>query len=328
MGTAFHPGDKVYLVHTGEWAELVSLEDAPYLLVCLADATVIEVHEEDVMSYEEYTMQQVVTTEQPARQPENTNTGKPADERVFLKIAGVIPGLLADEYLLSLVNSCSKTVDFSARLLLSDQVSYEESGSLESGASWFLFELYKEDLSDAPRIKLRFSGPLLSDRGQILEKDIRLRPRQLLQPGGSGHLDGADWWLPCITPEELAAPARSRVDLRPVYRPPSRVRHVPVHEVSARASFPDHIDLHAENLSSNVSSRRPAEILQAQLQAFDRYLDQAIRYEIDRVYIVHGVGKGALMQHVHDRLRRHSGVLSFENNYQPRFGWGATEVRL
>ncbi len=326
MSKAFHPGDKVYLVHTGEWAELMSSEDAPYLLVCLPDGTVIEVHEEDVMSYEEHAMQQAITVEE--QEPSHAEMENNADEGVFLKVSGIIPGQLADEYLLSLVNTCDKPVDFTVRLFLSDQMSYEESGRLEAGSTCFLFELYREDLSDAPRIRLQFDGALLPGRIEPLEKDIRVRPHQLLQPGGSGRLEGSDWWVPCITPAELATPARDTVDLRPAYRLSSRVRHAPVHELAARASFPDHIDLHAENLFSGTASRRPAEIVQAQLQAFERYLDQAIRYGLDRVYIVHGVGKGALMQHIHDRLHRRVEVVSFENNYQPRFGWGATEVRL
>jgi dsDNA-specific endonuclease/ATPase MutS2 len=46
------------------------------------------------------------------------------------------------------------------------------------------------------------------------------------------------------------------------------------------------------------------------------------------VYIIHGVGKGRLKEMIHARLKRHSDVEHFKNEYHERYGWGATEVIL
>jgi dsDNA-specific endonuclease/ATPase MutS2 len=42
--------------------------------------------------------------------------------------------------------------------------------------------------------------------------------------------------------------------------------------------------------------------------------------------VVHGVGTGRLRDEIHDILRLKKEVKSFVNMYDPRFGYGATEI--
>jgi dsDNA-specific endonuclease/ATPase MutS2 len=42
--------------------------------------------------------------------------------------------------------------------------------------------------------------------------------------------------------------------------------------------------------------------------------------------VVHGVGTGRLRDEIHDILRLKKEVKSFVNRYDPRFGYGATEI--
>ncbi len=100
-----------------------------------------------------------------------------------------------------------------------------------------------------------------------------------------------------------------------------------LHDLQAFASFPLEIDLHAEQLFGN---RQPDanDILRLQLQHFEIYLEKAIRFNIERVHIIHGKGSGKLREAVHQILKRNSHVSSFEIDSDLRYGGGATEVKF
>jgi dsDNA-specific endonuclease/ATPase MutS2 len=42
--------------------------------------------------------------------------------------------------------------------------------------------------------------------------------------------------------------------------------------------------------------------------------------------VIHGIGEGKLRDEIHDILRLKKEVKSFVNQYDPRFGYGATEI--
>ncbi len=42
--------------------------------------------------------------------------------------------------------------------------------------------------------------------------------------------------------------------------------------------------------------------------------------------VIHGVGKGRLKDEIHEILKTKKEVKSFINQYDPRFGYGATEI--
>lgn len=109
----------------------------------------------------------------------------------------------------------------------------------------------------------------------------------------------------------------------------SEKKKVPViNEVLQKAAMPDHIDLHAEKLLPGHHHLSSADILQMQLSQFRHFLEKAIRLRLHRVYIVHGHGKGVLKQEIEKALRKYPEVQSFNNDYTPRFGHGATEIIL
>lgn len=92
------------------------------------------------------------------------------------------------------------------------------------------------------------------------------------------------------------------------------------------ASFVQEIDLHAEKLSSDAHKMNNAEILRLQIQHFDNYMRKAIQIGVDRVFIIHGLGKGRLRDSIASRLIRMPEVVTFRNEYHPKYGYGATEV--
>ncbi|MBK6949349.1 MAG: Smr/MutS family protein [Haliscomenobacter sp.] len=98
------------------------------------------------------------------------------------------------------------------------------------------------------------------------------------------------------------------------------------HEVREAAEFLPELDLHIEKLVNDPAHLSNAQIAQLQLKVFEDYMDKAIRLGLERVFIIHGLGKGRLKDMIASRLIRMPEVLTFKNEFHPKYGHGATEV--
>lgn len=92
------------------------------------------------------------------------------------------------------------------------------------------------------------------------------------------------------------------------------------------ADFGYFIDLHIEKLRPGGQKFNNSEILKIQLNAFEKYIEKAIGLGVERVFLIHGVGKGKLRDEIATRLLQMPEVKSFKNEFHPKYGWGATEV--
>ncbi len=94
------------------------------------------------------------------------------------------------------------------------------------------------------------------------------------------------------------------------------------------SSFNPVIDLHIEQIRPDYESVNPVHYLMIQLSTLSDFIDQAYQLGLDEVVIIHGVGEGKLRQHVHDLLTHDARVGGFENQFDERYGYGATRVAL
>ncbi len=88
------------------------------------------------------------------------------------------------------------------------------------------------------------------------------------------------------------------------------------------------VDLHIEKLSDNWEQMSNFEILTMQLNEFQKWYDLAVAHKQSSLIIIHGVGTGKLRDEIHDILKTKREVKTFINQYDPRFGYGATEIFL
>ncbi len=88
------------------------------------------------------------------------------------------------------------------------------------------------------------------------------------------------------------------------------------------------VDLHIEKLSGEWQHLSNFEILTIQLNVFEKYLDFAIAHHQHNLIVIHGVGSGKLKDEIHEILKARREVKSFINQYDPRYGYGATEIFL
>ncbi|MCU0322637.1 MAG: hypothetical protein MUE72_09490 [Chitinophagaceae bacterium] len=86
------------------------------------------------------------------------------------------------------------------------------------------------------------------------------------------------------------------------------------------------IDLHIEKLSNDWQHLSNFEILTIQLKEFEKWYDLAVAHHQPSLVVIHGVGKGKLKEEIHDELKLKKEVKYFVNQYDARFGYGATEI--
>jgi len=93
-----------------------------------------------------------------------------------------------------------------------------------------------------------------------------------------------------------------------------------------KANFNSSIDLHIEMLTGDSANMNTHEKLQYQIFKATEYLEEAYMLGMEKVYLLHGVGKGRLKDELAKLLKGDSTVDYFKNEYHGQFGFGATEV--
>jgi hypothetical protein len=88
------------------------------------------------------------------------------------------------------------------------------------------------------------------------------------------------------------------------------------------------VDLHIEKLTNQSLNMTSGQILQLQLETFDKYLDNAIISNYDKITFIHGVGNGVLRSEIHKKLSKHPHVEYYQDAQKERFGYGATTVKF
>ncbi len=86
------------------------------------------------------------------------------------------------------------------------------------------------------------------------------------------------------------------------------------------------IDLHIEKLRDDHQFLNSAEILDLQLQHFQKALDAAIVHKLPSIIFIHGTGNGVLRHEIHKTVSKHPQVKTFMDARREKFGYGATEV--
>lgn len=88
------------------------------------------------------------------------------------------------------------------------------------------------------------------------------------------------------------------------------------------------VDLHIEKLEKDPTKIRKEDILQIQLAAFEKNLENAIAHNMQEITFIHGTGNGVLRNYIHKKLSTNKAVEYFKDALKEKFGYGATFVKL
>ncbi len=88
------------------------------------------------------------------------------------------------------------------------------------------------------------------------------------------------------------------------------------------------VDLHIHELLDKHNHMSNGEIIQVQLQHFERTLRLAEGKKISRVIYIHGIGQGVLRAEIRKMLHDYYPHCTFMDGPYNEYGYGATEVRI
>lgn len=92
-------------------------------------------------------------------------------------------------------------------------------------------------------------------------------------------------------------------------------------------SLEKEVDLHIEELIENSSGLSNFEMLNIQLERFEKELDDAVAKKMRKLIFIHGVGNGRLRQEIHKTLKNTRGI-TFQDASYKEYGYGATQVNI
>lgn len=240
-----------------------------------------------------------------------------------------------EEFTIYLLNDTRHDTLFTYHFQLRDATGFRRNGRLSALSFQKMGDFHYDQLNDAPTVEIECWRITTEGTGSRLYKKLRIRPKRFFKRLKTAPLLNRRVHLFKVF-EDLTQSSLERKpneDLRTYTQrnaPPSdhwrQIEQRYSHDIMALAEFIPEIDLHIEKLTNNYSKMDKAEILGLQLRHFEDYIERAITLGVERVFIIHGIGKGRLRNAIADRLGDIPEVTDFKNEYHPRYGWGATEV--
>lgn len=203
---------------------------------------------------------------------------------------------------------------------------FELSNEIAAFHDFYLHDIPFEAVNDSPSFAFDFSL-CIPDKNKAphFEASLKLKPRQVFQKieeMKDNNEPAITYQLFTIYPAKSAEAYFEMNSLAAkgykIYDA-SKVRQ---HLEPARSV----VDLHMEKLLDNFKHMSNFEILTIQLNEFQKWYDLAVAHRQPSLVIIHGVGTGKLRDEVHDILKTKREVKTFINQYDPRFGYGATEI--
>ncbi|NDC78621.1 MAG: hypothetical protein EBZ67_12225 [Chitinophagia bacterium] len=333
----YQVGDRIVLLHSGEEGMIMDFINREMVLVDVQGVTFpVFMDQIDFPYFHDFTRKKEVQKPvmQPKRKIEDIRPEKkppPAARELGIQLSflpvfdkDVFDDDVVSYFRISLINGLRDTLNFTYRLFLSGEKSFELSNELRPGADFYLHDIPLEDMNGSPRLSFSLSLPNPGrDRASAIEVQHRVKAKQLFEDmdemrrSNRAHFTYTllkDWPPPeKETPIYPGSPGGERPGpgIRKPAQPPQTV-----------------VDLHIEKLIQEWKSLPNHEILAIQLAAFEKAYEAIIDHRQPMLTVIHGVGKGVLRDEIHERLRSKREVSSFVNQYHPLFGYGATEIHL
>lgn len=243
-----------------------------------------------------------------------------------------VPEKSGDEitsFTIYLINDTEATVDFSYFFLLGDQVHFALKKFIPAVDFMLLHTIEFDRLNDIPSLQLEARDMM---NQQFTAKEMqKIKPQNFfnkLRRAPVMDTESYCYSIPLRKVKEAVPPQpREEVSFDPAILRQLMIQNVPVKDQEVGTAT-EEIDLHIEALTKDFTWLSNSEMMQIQLARFQQALERAIAHNAGRIYLIHGLGSGKLKNEIHRLLKQYTEVKSFNNNYHPRYGFGATEVIL
>ncbi|MBN8663684.1 MAG: Smr/MutS family protein [Chitinophagales bacterium] len=225
-----------------------------------------------------------------------------------------------------LVNRTEKALKFQYTQSFLGDPAFELSSEVLSFHDFYLHDISFGDFSDNPVFRFIFEM-VTPEKGKAkwFETETRIKAKQLFKRIEEMKEANEPMLSYSLFKDFPAEQVEEKFELTglaakgfKVYEAKEARKHLP----PARSV----IDLHMEKLMDNWQTLSNVEILGIQLAEFEKYYELAIAHHQPSLIVIHGVGTGRLRDEIHDLLKGRKEVRYFVNQYDARFGYGATEI--
>lgn len=336
----YQQGDKVILVHSGEEAEIVEFINKEMALVDVNGVRFpVYLDQLDFPYFKQFTAKKKeieptkkiyidqIRTEK--KTPSSSFALQPGVWLVFLPVydKDVFDDDVVDYFRIYIANQSDTHYTFSYWLRLTGEVDFELKNSISPNSDLYLHDVPFEKLNDSPRFDFEF-GLAKPDNKKAthLEAGLKLKAKQIFQKLEDIRLKQEAHFSYLLFESYPDKPEEVAVDLTSLSQAGFKIYGDGKIHRQNLGSARSVIDLHIEKLIDSWSHLSNKQILDMQLKEFEKYYELALLHHLDRMIVVHGIGKGRLREDIHDLLRHKKEVKSFVNQYHAQFGFGATEI--
>ncbi len=225
-----------------------------------------------------------------------------------------------------LINHNDEAYDFHYNLSFTGENHFELKNSIRPGSDFYLHDVDFDDLSDNPKFEVIFSLSTENrKKAHYFETSLKIKGKQFFK-----KIEELQQKNEASFAYELFVNYPDRVEEEKVDLSKLGNAGFRIYDASkTRENLPPArsvVDLHIEKITGNWKTLSNAEILDTQLQEFEKYYELALLHRQPQLIVIHGVGEGKLRDEIHEQLRMKKEVKSFVNQFHPLYGFGATEI--
>jgi hypothetical protein len=333
----FEIGDKVLVLHSNEEGEVVDIINDKMVMVDVRGVKFpAYIDQLDFPYFKRFTEKRQLQKKQKTyvdelKAEKRQAAPNPVTDGVWLMF---IPKFEMDEFgddvvqsfKLHLVNHTQQGYGFTYKYIFFGNTEFELTNTVHSFKDFYLHDIPFEDLNDNPTFSFDFI--LLTpqkNKADHFESSIKLKPKQIFDKIKEIKEKGEPSFSYSLFDEYPDKPIEADSDIGILANKGYKIvdaKQARQHLEPARSQ----LDLHIEKLSDDWQHMDSLEKLSLQLHTFEKYLDLAVAHHLPSMIVIHGIGSGKLKDEIHEALKYRRDVKSFVNQYDPRFGYGATEI--
>jgi hypothetical protein len=226
-----------------------------------------------------------------------------------------------------LVNQTSTPYQFTFQQKFFGRTDFELTNVLDPFHDFYVYDVKFEDFSDAPSIEILFSLVTLEKTKAATHSTItKWKGKQLFKAIENMQINND----PCIKTLLFATYPNKIIENTPTTLSNHVMQKNLAYKANVKKQYAEPalsvVDLHIDKIIDNTTGLTNGDIVQIQMAHFEKYVDLAITHQLKSLIVIHGIGTGKLKEEVHQSLKMNKHVNFFINQYDPRFGWGATEI--
>lgn len=330
-------GDKIIVLHSDEEGKVVEIINDKMVMIEVRGVKFPAYMDQiDFPYFKMFTQKKIVPKKKiyvdDVRKEKSVSRKKVADG-VFLNFVPVFDkDVFEDEVVeklkIYLVNHNEEEYHFKYKLMFAGDPQFELDSTIQKLGDFYLNDIDFEDISDNPVFNFEFTL-VREDRKKApyYESSVKVKGKQLFKKIEEMQVNNQPYVAYELFITYPDRTEETKMDLSKLTKAGFKIYDVK----DSRQNLPPArsvVDLHIEKLTDNPSFLSNQEIIDLQLNTFEKYLELASLHHLSTVIFVHGIGEGTLKREIHERLKLHSNVKSFVNQYHHLYGYGATEVFL